>query len=367
MSEPKESISTEEKSESMIVSEDFEDKDLDKDLENDLDDINSGKSLLHKRKSLEPDNGPQRKKQRRMITTSNILDILDKNQEYVAGIDEAGRGPVLGAMVYAIAFYPFKDNDSKLRKIGFNDSKQLTEAQRDNLFEKIHENDVGFIADPLSAEYLSTEMLKIERRNLNRISHDTAISLIGRVLKHGFKIKALYVDTVGKPETYEKILKDQYSSIETIIVCKKADSIYPIVGAASICAKVIRDRLLNDWNFKEKIPFTYRFGSGYPGDQVTKDWLEENRDSVFGYPSLVRYSWSTTTNCLQDAVEVYWSFEDMQAYQELMEHTRMSQEKQELLRDASNRARKHKENLKKLQKRYNYFSASGMGRMEGEF
>lgn len=306
----------------------------------------------------------KKKKQRREIQLSFVSGNLDKSVGYIAGIDEAGRGPVLGPMVYSIAFYPIEDNEKKLIKIGFNDSKQLSEMQREKLFEKIFQNEVGFIVDPLFAETLSTEMLKIDRRNLNTISHDSAIGLIGRVKELGFNLRAVYVDTVGKPDKYQKILAEEYPSIPNIIVSKKADSLFPIVGAASICAKVIRDRLLSEWQFKESLnkKTNRNFGSGYPGDQITKNWLENSMQHVFGFPSLVRYSWSTTTNLLVNAAKVHWNYEDMKAFEEINSHERMSPAKKAQLQEASNRAQSHKEALNRVRKRYNFFATNGMSR-----
>eukprot|EP00339_Tiarina_fusa_P019384 CAMPEP_0117033298 /NCGR_PEP_ID=MMETSP0472-20121206/23805_1 /TAXON_ID=693140 ORGANISM="Tiarina fusus, Strain LIS" /NCGR_SAMPLE_ID=MMETSP0472 /ASSEMBLY_ACC=CAM_ASM_000603 /LENGTH=182 /DNA_ID=CAMNT_0004742181 /DNA_START=1 /DNA_END=545 /DNA_ORIENTATION=- len=179
----------------------------------------------------------------------------------------------------------------------------------------------------------------------------------------GFVLKQVFVDTVGKPDIYQKILQEQFPTIPNIVVSKKADSIYPIVGAASICAKVIRDRILLDWEFKEDIPKVSRsFGSGYPGDQTTKDWLVDTREHVFGFPTLVRYSWSTTTNSLQDAAPVHWSYEDIQAMEEINAHSRMSDTKKETLQEANDRALKNKTTQRNLQKRYKFFSSNGMSR-----
>ena len=61
------------------------------------------------------------------------LDELDRECEYEGGIDEAGRGPVLGPMVYSLCLWPVKLKDH-LAQLGFNDSKQLTEEDRDTLF-----------------------------------------------------------------------------------------------------------------------------------------------------------------------------------------------------------------------------------------
>lgn len=100
-------------------------------------------------------------------------------------------------------------------------------------------------------------------------------------------------------------------------VCPKADAIYPIVSAASIVAKVTRDRALrqeaaalaaaeaagrsgggtssgacsrDEEGTAEGLPV--QLGSGYPADPMTKAWLEREVDSVFGWPALVRFRWA---------------------------------------------------------------------------
>ncbi len=75
----------------------------------------------------------------------------------VLGIDEAGRGPVLGPMVYACAFCPVKKNGD-LRSLGVDDSKALTEAQREGLLQKLLDNGdyVGWAVHVLSPRFIST-------------------------------------------------------------------------------------------------------------------------------------------------------------------------------------------------------------------
>lgn len=72
--------------------------------------------------------------------------------------------------------------------------------------------------------------------------------MIRRVIAHGFNLKEIYVDTVGNPITYQAKLKHFFPSID-ITVSKKADSLFPIVSAASIVAKVSRDQILEGWIF----------------------------------------------------------------------------------------------------------------------
>lgn len=75
----------------------------------------------------------------------------------------------------------------------------------------------------------------------------------------------MYLDTVGDPHKYEMKLMARFPKLK-IKVSKKADSLFPCVSAASICAKVTRDTVLKNWKFAENIG-AYDFGSGYPGGQ----------------------------------------------------------------------------------------------------
>lgn len=80
-------------------------------------------------------------------------------ERYVVGIDEAGRGPVLGPMVYGACYCKYKDKDA-IAEMGFMDSKVLRADVREQLFEKIKQNDrIGYAIDVLSPEILSGEML----------------------------------------------------------------------------------------------------------------------------------------------------------------------------------------------------------------
>lgn len=72
-----------------------------------------------------------------------------------------------------------------------------------------------------------------------------------------------------------------------------------------------RDRSVRDFQFEEQgavaAAFTREFGSGYPSDPATKAWLEKNMDPLFGFPSLVRFSWSTCETILDNkGVKVTW-------------------------------------------------------------
>ena len=82
-----------------------------------------------------------------------------KNKTVIVGIDEAGRGPVLGPMAYAASFWDAKSNYDD---IGFSDSKVLTAAQRESLFKVINDSDknIGWEAILLSPREISAKMLR---------------------------------------------------------------------------------------------------------------------------------------------------------------------------------------------------------------
>ncbi|GAV76819.1 RNase_HII domain-containing protein [Cephalotus follicularis] len=224
----------------------------------------------------------------------------------IMGIDEAGRGPVLGPMVYG-CLYCARSYEKTLSSLNFADSKTLKEEKREALFATLKADEsIGWDVDVIDPRELSAKMLNKEKINLNEISHDSAIGLITRVLNMGVLLTEVYLDTVGDAEKYRIKLSEKFPSLK-FVVSKKADSLYPVVSGASIVAKVTRDRALREWVFEETAENVNRnFGSGYPGDPETKAWLKHHRHSVFGFPTLVRFSWGTCTTYFNDIVEVLW-------------------------------------------------------------
>lgn len=216
-------------------------------------------------------------------------------------------------MVYGIAFCPL-DKADVLKTLGCADSKQLTEEKRETIFNDLNTKEyanenVGWAVEVISPNTISTSMLRRSKHSLNEVSMDSAIGLIHKAIELGVNIAEVYVDTVGPPEKYEAKLSLIFPDFK-ITVAKKADSTYPIVSAASICAKVSRDHALKVWTFPEGLQLTNEhFGSGYPGDPVTKEFLQANIDPIFGFPRLVRFSWSTAEKILTSKA-IQMQFED---------------------------------------------------------
>jgi len=205
--------------------------------------------------------------------------------------------------------------------MGFDDSKALDEKTRDGLFQRMLRTHAqfGWVIHSIPATELAGKMLMKEPMSLNKISHDSAADMISLVLAEGVCVTEVFVDTVGDPEMYQKKLEGlfaHHSPRITFVVAKKADSLYKTVSAASIAAKVTRDRAISGWVWEEGfegkggregvVPLT-NFGSGYPGDARCSDWLKGNSDGVFGFPSLVRFSWSTARDLMEkECVKVEW-------------------------------------------------------------
>lgn len=231
-----------------------------------------------------------------------------KDEPCQLGVDEAGRGPVLGPMVYSISYAPLS-RKQLLAELGCADSKSLTEKKRDEIFDSIckHKDCMGWAIEAISPNVIANGMYRRTKVSLNEISMMSAIDLIKAAIEAGVNVAEIYVDTVGKPETYQARLKAMFPGVK-IVVAKKADATYPIVSAASICAKVSRDHAIRAWRFREDdVAFGTEYGSGYPTDPVTKNWLSANVDAVFGFPRLVRFSWSTAEQVLQSkALAVDW-------------------------------------------------------------
>ncbi|GMH36251.1 hypothetical protein BSKO_04119 [Bryopsis sp. KO-2023] len=238
-----------------------------------------------------------------METTMRDASWLE--QPCIMGIDEAGRGPVLGAMVYACAFCPEAKEES-LKKKGFADSKVLKAGEREALFQEIvADPDMEFNYDKISAKQISTSMLESTPVSLNALAVNSTFKIISQVLEKGVNIKKVFVDTLGDPATHQGRLSNNFPGIE-FTVCPKADAIYPIVSAASIVAKVTRDADLAGIEKSMGFP-PNSMGSGYPGDPDTVSFLKENIDSLFGYPELVRFSWSTCKSLLEErGVKTKW-------------------------------------------------------------
>ncbi|GLE00405.1 hypothetical protein PINS_up009162 [Pythium insidiosum] len=251
---------------------------------------------------------PKMNLQRHVLLASDAPDNCLHGTPVMLGIDEAGRGPVMGPMVYGAAYWPVDEN-AAMSALGFDDSKALSIESREALFNKMKENErLGWIVRLISAAEISDKMQR-QTSNLNEISRDAAIQLIKEVQAKGVNVKQVFVDTVGDPKWYENFLTKHFHGTIEFRVAKKADSLFKVVSAASIAAKVTRDRVISDWEWETpSLTLSKEFGSGYPSDPRTKAWLTESMDPVFAFPNIVRFSWGTIEPFFAKATPVDWPF-----------------------------------------------------------
>lgn len=228
--------------------------------------------------------------------------------DIVIGIDEAGRGPVLGPLIYAAAFWPVSEDENIKKMCDFDDSKKLKEGEREKLLDQIlvHPS-IGWVIDELTAEKISADMLRAHPISLNAISYDAVIRILSTIrdppkVDNPPMVTDVFIDTVGDPEYYKsRLVNGLGSDYGNFVIEKKADATYKVVSAASIVAKVTRDAILSNWQWKEpSVVLDKKFGSGYPSDPACVAWLQNAQSKVFGFPHIVRFSWSTARDLLAD-------------------------------------------------------------------
>ncbi|XP_011014983.1 PREDICTED: ribonuclease H2 subunit A-like isoform X4 [Populus euphratica] len=160
--------------------------------------------------------------------------------------------------------------------------------------------------------------------NLNEISQDSASGLANRVLNMGVLLTEIYVDTVGDPDKYRIKLSESFPFVK-FVVAKKAGSLYPVVSGAIIVAKVVISHPFDSLNLFLPICLSsvqprrlQEIGpceDGYLMKQL-KTWLgildldtlelgwNKHEHSVFGFPTLFRFSWGTCTPYSKNMVDV---------------------------------------------------------------
>eukprot|EP00980_Cylindrotheca_fusiformis_P003299 scaffold743_cov117-Cylindrotheca_fusiformis.AAC.18 len=252
------------------------------------------------------------------LLLSDVPQSVKECNDVMVGIDEAGRGSVLGPMIYGAAYWSCSVVD-KIPK-GFQDSKALTEQTRNYLFQQLMDHEhIGFCMRSLLPSEISRNMLRPHPYNLNEMSHDSAIVMIRKLLDAGVNIKRAFIDTVGNAFSYKRKLEREFPGID-FTVESKADAKYPPCSAASVgerkcmlnsnlVAKVCRDKFLEAWKFSEDVDVARDFGSGYPSDPKCKQWMAKLQDPLFGYSDFVRFSWAPTKNkFLEDDTAVAVTF-----------------------------------------------------------
>ncbi len=205
----------------------------------------------------------------------------------ILGIDDAGRGPVIGPMVLAGCLVE-EETGKEFKKLGVKDSKQLTNKRREFLAEIIVQKAIAFeviLINPSEIDGKNSHGI-----NLNDVEAIACAEIINKINK-GFKQIKVIIDcpsvSIEKWKNFLKTKIDDLSNLE--IVCEhKADKNYVEVSAASILAKNAREKEMNIL----KKEYGEEIGSGYTSDPATCKFLEKYAEK-HKEAGIFRQTWTT--------------------------------------------------------------------------
>lgn len=202
----------------------------------------------------------------------------------VAGVDDAGRGSIIGPLVLAGVLHP-EDELEKLERLGVRDSKTLTPSRRIKLAELIRANVYAYHVVEVPPSQIDERVrCGIKLRKLNFLEAQAMAKIIERL-----KPDMAYVDSCdADAERFSRQIRELLPFRVKVVSEHGADAKYTIVAAASILAKVHRDQVIAE--LREQYG---DFGSGYPADPRTRRFLEEWLARHGSLPSFVRKSWKT--------------------------------------------------------------------------
>ena len=221
-------------------------------------------------------------------------EVAEKNnKELIIGIDDAGRGPVIGPMVLAGVLI-HKEVEAELRRAGIKDSKLLTAKTRDELVKVIKEMILDFHFQIITPAEIDTGFgMGVNLNEVEAIASANIVNHLCRNLSEEQKKNLVIVIDCpsNNPTSWLNVLlkyvKKENHNIR-IRAEHKADFHYPSVSAASIISKTTRDAEIE----KLKKQIGIDFGSGYPADPVTKEFLAKHSQE-FKKERIFRESWQT--------------------------------------------------------------------------
>ena len=197
----------------------------------------------------------------------------------ICGVDEAGKGPVIGPLVVAAVAV---NNANDIANLGIKDSKQLTKSKRKELANLIKEK-FNFAVEIIEPKIVDEYRRRNKLNELNREAFERLISKLNP--------NVAYVDAADVNENRfgSQIKASLTNKKDTdVISMHKADAKIEVVAAASIIAKETRESEIE--KLKDKIG---DFGSGYPSDERTIKFLKSFYADNGKWPTGTRESWKT--------------------------------------------------------------------------
>jgi ribonuclease HII len=209
----------------------------------------------------------------------------------IIGVDEAGRGPVLGPLVVAAFRLESKADEGILKELNVRDSKKCSPKQRKFLASKIKK--IGKFKIIKSSAHDIDEQRKL--KTLNKLEGELFADAINGLFPE--EDTTVIVDSAdANEESFKNYISARINRNVKIISKHKADESYLVVAAASILAKTERDFQIN----KIGRELGFDIGSGYPADPITirflENWIKEKGD----LPPHTRHSWNTSKKLLKN-------------------------------------------------------------------
>ena len=214
-----------------------------------------------------------------------------------AGVDDAGRGPIIGPLVIGGVVLP-RECIKDLLSMGVKDSKLLTPNTRTHLAERIRVLATRISLREIQPKEIDDVVLHGGKlRKLNYLEARVMAEVINELRPSEVYVDASDVNEKRYGEDVRSFLTDELKTIK-IVSEHHADRNYPPVSAASIIAKVHRDLVINDLHAEYG-----DFGSGYITDPKTMRFLRDYRRLHDAYPPIVRVSWKTAKEIEDERIQ----------------------------------------------------------------
>lgn len=197
----------------------------------------------------------------------------------IVGIDEAGRGPIIGPMVMCGVAIE-EGQEKELELLGVKDSKLLSPSVRERIA-AVLEKKYTFHRVIISPIEIDSMTGNGKAKNLNWLEAEKAAVIVNEL-----KPDKVIIDCPSPNlKAYTAFITERIDAKRQVVCEHKADANYVVVGAASIIAKVCRDAEIE----KLKAHVGMDFGSGYMADPRTKAFVEKYWDK---HPEIFRHSWA---------------------------------------------------------------------------
>ncbi|UZE94212.1 MAG: ribonuclease HII [Candidatus Pacearchaeota archaeon] len=210
---------------------------------------------------------------------------------FYIGIDEAGRGPVLGPMVLAGVLADEREI-AEFKELNVRDSKMIMPKRREFLSKEIKKIAISYYIIKVNPREIDEKIS--QKINLNKIEALKVAEIINILIKKVPEAEVIVDCPSPNTRAWSNYLAEYIHDTKKIkLRCEhKADVNYPVVSAASILAKVTRDSEVE----KIKRQHNIECGSGYPSDPICQKFLTTSKAKELAKIGLIRKSWATWKN-----------------------------------------------------------------------